>query len=116
MGLMLRNGDYVSDGHGGFLTVTGKDALAQRVTLRLTARRGSFPFLENFGSRLWQLGTVPAARHQGAAEQYVAEALAEESGLAVESVELTESGGTAAGLRVGLRYQGGDLTVRLSVQ
>lgn len=64
-----------------------------RFSFRLTARRGTFPFLPELGSRLWQLGQLPAARRQSAAEQYVAEALAAEPGLTVEQVILTESGG-----------------------
>ena len=52
----------------------------EQVLFRLTARRGTFPFLPELGSRLWQLGQLPAARRQSAAEQYVAEALAAELG------------------------------------
>lgn len=93
MGLSLRNGDYVPDGTGGLRRTEGREALLEQVLFRLTARRGTFPFLPELGSRLWQLGQLPAARRQSAAEQYVAEALAAEPGLTVEQVILTESGG-----------------------
>ena len=92
MGLSLRNGDYVPDGTGGLRRTEGREALLEQVLFRLTARRGTFPFLPELGSRLWQLGQLPAARRQSAAEQYVAEALAAEPGLTVEQVILTESG------------------------
>ena len=80
MGLSLRNGDYVLDGTGGLRRAEGREALLERVLFRLTARRGTFPFLPELGSRLWQLGQLSAAQRQSAAEQYVAEALAPEDG------------------------------------
>ena len=73
MGLSLRNGDYVPDGTGGLRRTEGREALLEQVLFRLTARRGTFPFLPELGSRLWQLGQLPAARRQSAAEQYVAQ-------------------------------------------
>ena len=98
MGLYLRNGDYVPDGTrrlcGGR---RGREALLERVLFRLTRPAGDLPLpAGTLGSRLWQLGQLPAARRQSAAEQYVAEALAEEPGLTVEQVTLTESGGGRA--------------------
>lgn len=68
MGLSLRNGDYVPDGTGGLRRTEGREALLEQVLFRLTARRGTFPFLPELGSRLWQLGQLPAARRQSAAE------------------------------------------------
>ena len=110
MGLSLRNGDYVPDGTGGLRRTEGREALLEQVLFRLTARRGTFPFLPELGSRLWQLGQLPAARRQSAAEQYVAEALA-----AVEQVILTESGGGRAQVTVGLTWQGETLSVTVEV-
>ena len=52
MALALRNGDYVSDGAAGLCRAQGQAALLQRVLFRLSARRGSFPFQEDLGSRL----------------------------------------------------------------
>lgn len=116
MALGLRNGDYVPDGAGGLRRVSGQEALLQRVLFRLTARRGAFPFWETLGSRLWQLGRVPAGQRQGAAEQYVAEALAEEPGLTVENVELTAKGDGAVLLRTELSRSGVDLPVTMEIQ
>ena len=76
MELELRNGDYVSDGAGGLRRLEGDQALLQRVLFRLKAHRGSFPFWDGLGSRLWQLGCLPARERQAAAKQYVTEALA----------------------------------------
>ena len=113
--LVIRDGDYVSDGAGGLKRVEGREALLERVLFRLTARRGQFPFLEELGSRLWQLGRVGAAGRQAAAEQYVAEALAKEKGLAVEAVTLTQEKGRGF-LTVELTYQGEALSVTLEVR
>ena len=110
MELELQNGDYVPDGTGGLRRLEGSEALLQRVLFRLKARRGSFPFLETMGSRLWRLGGLPARERPAAAKQYAAEALAEESGLQVTSVELT--GGE---LTVELAYQGEPLAVTLGL-
>ena len=109
MGLSLRNGDYVPDGTGGLRRTEGREALLEQVLFRLTARRGTFPFLPELGRQL------PAARRQSAAEQYVAEALAAEPGLTVEQVILTESGGGRAQVTVGLTWQGETLSVTVEV-
>lgn len=115
MELQLRDGDYVPIGTGGLCRVSGKEALLQQVLFRLTARRGMFPFWEELGSRLWQLGQLPAAQRQSAAKQYVAEALAEEAGLRVESVELAAGDGAAV-LTAELVYEGEPLTAMLNIQ
>lgn len=103
------------DGTGGLRRTEGREALLEQVLFRLTARRGTFPFLPELGSRLWQLGQLPAARRQSAAEQYVEEALAAEPGLTVEQVILTESGGGRAQVTVGLTWQGEALSVTVEV-
>lgn len=115
MELELRNGDYVPDGIGGVCRVSGREALAQRVLFRLTARRGSFPFWPELGSRLYQLGGLPASQRSAAVVQYVTEALAQEP-VEVEQVELTPHAGGTAGLRVCLSCQGSGLDVTLEVQ
>lgn len=116
MELQLKNGDYVPNGAGGLRRVTGREELLQRVLFKLTARRGRFPFWEALGSRLWQLGQVPAAQRQSAAKQYVAEALADESGLRVENVELAAENDGAAVLTAELSYEGERLSVTLDIQ
>lgn len=115
MELELRNGDYVPDGVGGLRKVAGREALAQRVLFRLTARRGAFPFWESLGSRLWELGKLPARERDSAARQYVAEALAGEAGVSVESVTLRDTGGGKAEVTAELRYEGGVLPVTVEI-
>ena len=87
MELKLVNGDYQPDGHGGLRQA--EEEILQRALSRLTARRGSFPFLT-------------------AAERYVTEALAPETALKVESVRLREEE-----LVVYLRCMGEERKLRL---
>jgi len=105
MALMIRDGDYVPDGTAGLCRVQGQEELLQRLLFRLSARRGAFPFMEELGSRLWQLGRLSASARPAAAMQYVTEALAEEPDVSVESVLLEEAGGRAV-LRIGLTIRG----------
>lgn len=114
MELELRDGDYVADGAGGLRHVQGREALLQRALFRLTARRGTFPFWEELGSRLWTLGRLPGPERQAAARQYVAEALAEEP-VTVEEVLLEQGEDGAAAVTVRLRYEGESLPVTVEV-
>ena len=75
MTLILREGDYVPDGKGGFQQVSGTEELLERILWKLSVRRGSFPFLPELGSRLHLLGRVPAKERTALAGQYVMEAL-----------------------------------------
>jgi len=109
----MRDGDYVADGAGGVLRLEGDYAALQRVLYRLTARREGFPLLPEMGSRLWRLGAAPPSKRQGAALQYVTEALAPEEGLAVEDVELSERAGGGMDAAVHLRLEGRSYTVHV---
>lgn len=115
MELAIRDGDYVRGGTGRLCRVSGREELLQRVLFKLTAHRGGFPFLETLGSRLWQLGRLPARERQGAAEQYVAEALEGEP-LSVEKVELTPLPEGRAVLTVFLLWRGELLSVAVDLQ
>ena len=114
MELELKNGDYIADGVGGLRRVGGREALLQRVLFRLTARRGSFPFRLDRGSRLWALGRVPAPERQSAARQYVEEALAEEP-VTVEDVALEPGRDGRAAVTVRLCHEGETLPVTVEV-
>lgn len=93
MSMVLQGGDYVPDGSGGFRGNTEQEALLQRVLLRLSARRGGFAPLPDFGSRLYRLPTERASRRAELSKQYVEEALSEETGLMVQEVEWREAEG-----------------------
>ena len=102
MELRLKNGDYIPDGKGGVVRLSGDNALLQRVLYRLSARRGALPMLPELGSQLYLLGRERPENRLSAARQYVAEALQSE-GLTVEDLRLTDRGGGRLDLTVWLR-------------
>ncbi|MCI9263475.1 MAG: hypothetical protein HFF06_02765 [Oscillospiraceae bacterium] len=109
MTLILRDGDYVPDGKGGFQRAAGAEELLERILWKLSVRRGSFPFLPELGSRLHLLGWAPARERQALAGQYVTEALADE--------EVTLTGTELEGERLTLRleWRGESLTAAMKV-
>lgn len=113
MALILREGDYVPDGKGGFRSAEGAEELLERVLWKLTVRRGSFPFLPGLGSRLHLLGRAPAKEREALAGQYAREALADED-VTVTEVKLTQVG-QQADLTVFLDWQGQELTLTVKV-
>ncbi len=114
MALILREGDYVPDGQGGFRTAEGAEEVLERVLWKLTVRRGSFPLLPELGSRLHLLGRAPAGERESLAEQYVAEALADEE-VHVDEVRLVQEGDRGR-LTVRLAWRGETLTAQVEVR
>ena len=106
MELKIRNGDYIADGIGGERRADGAEALLERALFRLSVRRGSFPFLPELGSELYRLGHEKPSARAAAAKLYTAAALAEETALTVEDVELMERGDGVMALRVLLTADG----------
>ena len=86
MALLLIDRDYGVNEAGELRSVTGAEELLNEVLFRLTARRGSFPFLPELGSRLNLLRNEKPGQWTTLAEQYVVEAL---SGLNVEVTGVT---------------------------
>lgn len=113
MALILREGDYVSDGKGGLRTAKGTEELLERLLWKLSVRRGSCPFFPELGSELHLLGRVPAGEREKLAERYVSQALAEED-VTVESVTLTQERERGR-LTVCLTAQGESLTLTMEV-
>ena len=103
MALVLREGDYVPDGRGGFRSAEGGQEVLERVLWKLTVRRGSFPFLPELGSRLHLLGRASTRQR---------EALADED-VAVTGVELDREG--KGRLLVHLLWQGQEMTAAVTV-
>lgn len=92
MELKLVNGQYVPARHQGFARVEGLEELAQRIVMKLTARRGRFMPLPSYGSRLYLLPTLKPSQRETAAWQYVVEALADESCVRLEQLEFNSEG------------------------
>ena len=104
MELKIKDRDYVADGAGGLVRVSGWDELLERVLFKLSVRRGSFALAPELGSKLHLLWREKGESRATAAKQYAAEALADEEGLSVTGVELAEKNGLLE-LRVLLRYE-----------
>ena len=86
---LLRDGDYVPNGFGGFTRLYGPQEVLARALFRLTCRRGSFPFLPELGSRLQELGREKPSAREAAAKIFCASALRDME-LEVDDVRLTQ--------------------------
>jgi phage baseplate assembly protein W len=115
MELKLENGGYVPARYLDLAAVSGAEELAQRIVMKLTARRGGFAPLPDYGSRLYLLMQTRPSERMGAARQYVAEALADESGIELESISLSEP--EAGTLLAALSFSagGGSLSVTTAI-
>lgn len=109
----MKDGDLIPDGAGGFALAHGEQAVLQRVLFKLQARRGTFPFLPELGSKLHTLNREKPSARQGLCAQYVAQALEGEE-IVVKEVTYTEENGHAQ-VDVHLEWQGRDATVAVQV-
>ena len=71
---LLRDGDYVPNGFGGFTRLHGTQEVLAKALFKLTCRRGSFPFLQDLGSRLYELGRLRPSEREAAAKIYCEQA------------------------------------------
>ena len=112
MSILLKDKDYTPDGSGSVTTVEGGEAVICDVLFRLSARRGAFPLLPEFGSRMYRLrGEKPSAR-TALARQYAVEALRDLEDIAVTDAAVSVSGDRLL-IRVELLWQGQLLAVEL---
>lgn len=86
---LLRDGDYVPNGFGGFTRLYATQEVLARALFRLTCRHGSFPFLPELGSRLQELGREKPSAREAAAKIFCASALRDME-LEVDDVRLTQ--------------------------
>lgn len=112
MSMLMNRRDYVPDGAGSVKSVSGGEAVLSEVLFRLTARRGSFDLLPEFGSRMYLLREEKPSRRQALAKQYAAEALAELEDVIVTDA-LVSAGQDGLTIRVELTWQGLPLAVEL---
>lgn len=89
MALLLKDRDYALDEGGRLRSAEGAQAVLGEVLFRLTARRGSFPFLPELGSDLHLLRGEKPGQWESLALQYAAQAL---EGLEAEVTGVTASG------------------------
>lgn len=111
--LQWNNGDLVPDGAGGFCRLEGSRAMIQRVLFKLTARRGSFPFLPRLGSNLHLLSREKPAARAALCDRYVRQALEDED-VTVTEVSYDESGEQAR-VTVWLNWQGRPLEIATQI-
>ena len=111
---LLRDGDYVPDGFGGFVRLQGQEALLQRALFKMNVRRGSFPFLPQMGSRFHDLGKEKPETRNLAARQYAAEALSG-MGLRVREASVTPISDDHARVDVRMELAGGSALVEVQV-
>lgn len=111
---LLRDGDYVPDGFGGFVRLQAEQAVLQQALFRLNCRRGRFPFLPTLGSELHTLCREKSAQRSALAKQYCIQAL---QGLPVqvERVELTQTDGDSLALSVWLRWMDETLSLEVTI-
>ena len=101
---LLRDGDYVPNGFGGFTRLYGTQEILARALFQLTCRRGAMPFLPEVGSRLYEIGKEKPSARGAAARACCAEALAG-MGLEIDDVTVTELDGGHARVEVRLTIQ-----------
>lgn len=114
MSILVDQKDYVADGAGSVASTAGGSAVLNDILFRLTARRGAFPLLPEFGSRMYLLQREKPSRRTALARQYAVEALADLTDVTVTDAAVTprENG---IGVRVDLIWLGEPLSVALEV-
>lgn len=110
MSLLLRDRDYTADGNGGVTVIRDGEELTGEVLFRLAVRRGSFPFLPELGSRLYQLRREKPSAWDSLARQYAVEALADLPDAVVTGAQVSREGDRLA-VAVELLWQGTSLWV-----
>ena len=100
------DGDYVPNGCGGFQRVEDTQELLQRVLFKLSARCGGFAPMPELGRNLHLLMQTKPSDREGAAQRYVLEAIADEEGLELDRLELSDGEDGVLQLTVWLTYNG----------
>ena len=115
MSLLLQNRDYTDDGNGGVAVARDGDELLDEVLFRLTARRESFPFLPNLGSRMHLLRRAKPSERDNLALQYAVEALEDLTEVTVTGASVRQEG-EALWVNVELLWQGTRLAVTAQLE
>jgi hypothetical protein len=110
MSLKLVDRDYVPDGNGGVASGRGGEAL-----FRLAARRGSFPFLPELGSRMHLLRRERPSEWNTLALQYAVEALEDMEGVRVTAASARRDGDGLL-VTVALLHEGASLPVEIRLE
>ena len=112
MELKLEDGRYVPSKFLGFERVSEEAELLQRIEMKLKARRGGFYPMPKYGSSLHTLSSIKPSLRETAARQFVQEALADESELVLDSLELSYESEDSILITAAFTYSG---EIKLSV-
>ena len=115
MELRVQDGKYTERRYGGIETVLGTEEFAQRITMKLSCRRGGFLPMADFGSRLHLLHSVKPSERQSAAELNIAEALQDERDVSLRELEITEYSENCVGLRLVFEYRGENVVIKTMI-
>ncbi len=115
MSLLLKDRDYAADGNGGVTVVQDGEALVNEVLFRLTARRGSFPFLRSLGSQMDRLRREKPSAWEALARQFAVEALDGLDGVTVTGAAVRRER-EALMVTVELLWQGEQLSVTAQLE
>ena len=114
MSICMRGKDSLPDGQGSVASVSGDSALLEDVLFRLTAKRGGFDLLPEFGSRMYLLCRERPSSRSAMARQYAMEALADLRDVEVIGATVTQQGERLQ-VQVELARKGEALTAELEV-
>lgn len=98
---LIQNGDFAPDPSKMPIKISGEDEVKQRIYIRLKAKRGSFLYDRNFGSRFYELAECYDGQSLKSA---VKEALDGTNYAEVISAENTENGFLITFERKGKRF------------
>ena len=104
MEMKLVDGDYVSDGMGGFEMVSAEEEVLQRVLFKLQARKGGFAPMPDLGSNLYKLTHIRNSEREIAAKQFIAEALIDEP-VELDNMEMIDTD-DGVSLKLWFEYNG----------
>lgn len=115
MSLKLVNRDYAAGENGGVAVAQGGEELLGEAMFRLTARRGSFPFLRSLGSRMHLLRRTRPSEWDSLALQYAVEAMEDMEGVQVTGAAARRDGDGLL-VTVELLWQGTELPVEVRLE
>ena len=92
MDTMLFNKDHKTSVSGNPISINGTSEIAQRILIRLSVPKGSFPLCESLGSLLHTLPNYPEQNRDNLAFQYVQSALIDMPEVTVKDVRCIYKG------------------------
>ena len=115
MEMKLSNGNYISDGDGGFEMVSGAEEILQRIIFKLMCHRGKYPVMPKLGSNLYLLCREKKKDLDSVARNYIFEALEDERNLELVSMETTYLDVDKIKLDLGFLWYGSEIELSLTV-